>query len=208
VQWAVLNCETETGVTIMQMDEGMDTGDILLTEKITIEPDDTAGSLMTRMAALGGQALARALDLLRAGKLPPRKQDDSLATLAPPLTKEMGFIDWAKPAAAIGCLIRGLDPWPTAHTLVQGSRLRLFSPKPFDSASDCAFMEQQLASRGVAALPGTICHTGPIGFVVACGRQYLLIREVQPEGGRRMPAAAYLAGHPLAIGERLGGSGA
>lgn len=189
IQWAVLNGDTETGITIMQMDEGMDTGDILLTEELAIEPHDTAGSLAEKMAALGGTLLGEALDTLRAGKLVPRRQEEHLATLAPPLCKEQGAIDWQKPAREIGCLIRGLDPWPMAHTTLEGKWLRLFKPRV-------------IAGAGREA-PGTLCRADRDGLLVATGQDALLIAEVQMEGGRRMEVDAFLRGRPLTPGVRF-----
>jgi len=108
IQWAVINGETETGVTIMQMDEGVDTGDILLQKKIPIEPDDTAGTLSVKLAVLGGSALLEAIDLLRRDQLVPVKQDDSRSSRAPMLKKEDGLMDWNRSAQQLSCLIRGL----------------------------------------------------------------------------------------------------
>jgi len=192
IQWALLKGETETGVTIMQMDEGLDTGDLLLAAKLPIDPTDTAGSLAAKLARLGSQALVKALALLPAGKLPPTKQDDRLATLAPPLLKTDGQVDWTKSAAEISCLIRGLDPWPSAYTTLAGKRLRLFSPQ---------VIEDPGADRPA---PGTLRQADQTGLLIATGRDYLLVRDLQPEGGRRMAAGAYLLGHPLAAGQRLG----
>lgn len=189
IQWAVLNGDTETGITIMQMDEGMDTGDILLAEKLAIAPHDTAGSLAEKMAALGGTLLGQALDALRAGKLVPRRQDERLATLAPPLRKEQGVIDWQKPAREIGCLIRGLDPWPMAHTTLEGKWLRLFRPR--------------IIAGAVREAPGTLCRADRDGLLVATGQDALLIAEVQMEGGRRMEVDAFLRGRPLKPGVRF-----
>lgn len=186
VQWAVINGETETGITIMQMDEGLDTGAILLPGAIPIHPMDTAGSLAKKLAELGGRLLIEALNRLREGSLPPIKQDDSLATLAPPLTKEQGKIDWKKSAKEISCLIRGLDPWPTAYTTLDGERLRLFAP-------------QVIADAGPEE-PGTLCRADADGLLIATGRGYLLAKEVQREGGRRMGAASFLSGHAMMKG--------
>ena len=203
VQWALLNGERETGVTIMQMDEGMDTGDILLTEKISINSHDTSTTLMKKLAELGGQALIAALDLLRVGKLTPRRQDDSLASAAPPLTKTMGRIDWTKPAVEISCQIRGLDPWPATYTSAGGKRLRLFRPTVVDRETAVNFINQSATGLPEPIAPGTLCCADNRGLLVACGRDFLLIQEVQPEGGRRMATDAFLSGHPLIIGQQF-----
>jgi methionyl-tRNA formyltransferase len=186
VQRAILHGERETGITIMQMDEGMDTGDILLPGSLAISPDDTAATLAVKMAALGGELLVRALDLLRADRLPPTKQDDSLASDAPMLTKEEAPINWHHAAETISCQIRGLDPWPKAHTLLDGKWLRPFRPVV-------------LAEEATAA-PGTLVRLDPEGLVIATGAGHLLVREIQFEGKNRMPVQAFLQGHKLQPG--------
>jgi len=194
IQWAIINGETETGVTIMQMDEGLDTGDVLLVEKFPISPDDTAGSLFMKLAELGGTALKKALAQLRVNKLTPIKQDDSLATHAPLLKKEDGLVDWSRSAEQISCLIRGLDPWPTTYTTLSGKRFRLFTPQVVDLTD--------YQDKGDA--PGTVCRADHNGLVAKTGKGSLLIREVQPEGSKRMTVDAFLRGHPIKIGTRLG----
>jgi len=189
VQWAILRGESQTGITIMQMDEGMDTGDILLPRPLAISPDDTAASLATKMAHLGGQALVEALELLKAGKLPRQKQDNSLATDAPPLTKEMGIIDWTRPAQEISCLIRGLDPWPTAHSTLGNETVRFFRPAVIpETTSEPA---------------GTVLRVEKNGLSIATGEDVLLIGELQRDGGKRLPAADFLRGHPITPGRRF-----
>src|SRR4029077_3936170 len=116
IQWAIINGETETGITTMLMDEGMDTGAMLLQEAIPITPDDTTGSLSERLAELGGRLLVETIARLKAGTLVPRPQDASRATMAPLLKKEDGVIDWALPATALANRVRGLSPWPGAYT--------------------------------------------------------------------------------------------
>jgi len=190
IQWAVLNGEAETGITIMQMNEGLDTGDILLAEAMPISPDDTAGSLAMKMAGLGGRLLIAALAKLKAGELPRLKQDDRLASLAPPLSKDLSPIVWSRSAREISCQIRGLDPWPMAHTTLAGAKLRLFSP--------------QVLNESVAAAPGTVLRAEQNGLLVATGEGCLLARELQLEGGKRLPAPEFFRGRPLAPGLRLG----
>ena len=189
VQRAIIRGEAETGITIMQMDEGLDTGDILLTGKIPIDPQDTAGTLAPKLAALGGDLLVQALNRLHRNQLPPIPQDDSEATQAPPLTKEEGEIDWQRPAADLANLIRGLDPWPTAYTILEGKRLRLFSP---------LVVEGQVTDP-----PGTLCRAGADGLLIATGRAYLLVREMQLEGAKRLPAETFLRGRPLQTGMKF-----
>ena len=196
IQWALINSETETGITIMQMDEGMDTGDILLQKKLPITPEDTSGSLSVKMAELGGKALGEALDLLRADRLKPSKQNDKLASLAPLLNKKDGLVNWSQSAVQISCQIRGLDPWPTTYTTLSGKRLRLFSPEVIDK-SLCLCQDS-------ITEPGTVCTANRSGLSITTGDGCLLIKEIQAEGSRRMSVDAYLSGHSIQSGTLLG----
>ena len=189
IQWAVINGERETGVTIMQMDEGMDTGDILLPVSLPIEEDDTSGTLFVKLSELGGQALVKAIALLKEDRLQPVKQDDTLATEAPMLSKKMGQLDWSRDAAELHCLIRGLDPWPSAYGFLAGRRFRFFKP--------------QVIRKEVVEEPGTLCRADKNGILVATGDDYLLIREIQPEGKKRMSVQSCLCGMKLPVGERF-----
>ena len=189
IQWSILNGDQETGVTIMQLDEGMDTGDMLLSGELPIDDDDTTITLSEKMAELGAKLLIEALDKIKENKLPPQKQDESLATEAPPLCKHQSVIDWSKSAKEISCQIRGLDPWPLASTTYNQKWLRLFSP---------------IVVQGIVTEPpGTLCNANKNGLLFATGENYLLIREVQLEGSKRMGAAAFLCGRPLPCGIRL-----
>lgn len=194
IQWALVNGEEETGVTVMQMDEGIDTGDILLQESIAIMPQDTAGTLSAKLAELGGKTLVRALDLLRSDSIQPLQQDDARASYAPILQKEDGVVDWSQPAKRISGLIRGLDPWPATVTTLAGRRLRLFSPQVEENSSCCSTFPE----------PGTICRADRNGLLVTTGNGCLLIREVQPEGARRMEVAAFISGRLVEPGTLLG----
>jgi methionyl-tRNA formyltransferase len=171
----------------MRMDEGMDTGDILLPARITADPEETAGSLFLKLADLGSATLRQALDLLRQDRLTPVPQNHSLATLAPMLTKEHGLIDWTRPAEELHCLIRGLDPWPTAYSFLTQKRFRFFTPNIIGYAGGAA--------------PGTLLRADKEGLLVATGRGAILIREIQPEGGKRMAVDAYICGRPLEPGQ-------
>lgn len=190
IQWAILNGDKTTGITIMQMDEGLDTGAMLRVESLAIAPDDTAATLATRMAELGGNLLCQALEMLHQGKLTATPQDDAQATLAPPLTKERGLIDWTMSAEVLSCRVRGLDPWPTAFTFLNGLRLRLFAPEVIIGAS--------------LKTPGTVLRADQGGLLVATGRDQLLFREIQMEGGKRLGLDAFLRGRELAVGSVLG----
>ncbi len=189
IQWALIRGEQETGVTIMQMDEGMDTGDILLTASLPITEQDTAGTLFVKLADLGGQTLVEALTRLKGGHLRPIPQDDRLASEAPLLTKEMGHLDWQRPASELHCLIRGLDPWPSAYGFLGTSRYRFFAP--------------QVIAGSCQEAPGTIRAADKKGLLIATGKDNVLIREIQPAGRKRMSVAACLCGLPLKPGQRF-----
>ncbi len=189
IQWAIINGDSSAGVTIMQMDEGMDTGDILLPAAIDVDDDETAGTLFDKLASLGAETLVSALDRLQNNDLPPQKQDHNNATLAPPLKKEMGLIDWSKSAEELQCLIRGLDPWPSAYTYLDGKRYRLFSPRVIHKNSDVPVGTVLLADRD--------------GLLIATGNKALLIGELQPEGKKRLTVEAFLCGHQVPIGSRF-----
>ncbi len=191
IQWAVIKGETEVGVTIIQMDAGMDTGDILLKAKIQADPDETAGSLFAKLAVLGGTTLLKAIKGLKEGSVIPVPQDHDKATSAPMLKKDDGLIDWTKDAREIECLIRGLDPWPSAYCFQGETRLRLFRP--------------EVVNQAYGAQPGTVLRADGHGLVIVCGRNALRIKEIQPEGGKRMAVEAFLCGHPLTAGTLLCG---
>ncbi len=190
IQRALMAGDSETGVTIMKMDEDMDTGAMLLKATLPIGPDETAGSLFERVALLGASTLRQALDLLRRGELRAEAQDASLTTLAPPLGKEEGHLDWTLAAPRLHCRIRGLDPWPSAYSFLAGRRLRLFAP--------------ELATPPRQSPPGTILSADPRGLTVATGDGGALrLREIQPEGRKRLPVQAYLPGGLLRAGDQL-----
>jgi methionyl-tRNA formyltransferase len=189
IQWSVLNGDETTGVTIIQMNEGMDTGDILLKASIKTEPEETAGSLFDKLAVLGSETLLKAIKGLQDGTLIPVSQNHELATVAPMLKKDDGLIDWHKDAKNIECLIRGLDPWPTAYCLLNSKRVRLFRPEVLHKESD--------------AQPGTVLQADKRGIFIACGNNTLVIKEIQPEGKKRMPVESFLCGHPIAAGTLL-----
>jgi methionyl-tRNA formyltransferase len=192
IQWAIINGETETGITTMLMDEGMDTGAMLLQETIPITPDDTAGTLSPRLAELGGRLLVETIARLKSGTLVPRPQDSSQATLAPLLKKEDGAIDWALSATALANRVRGLSPWPGAYTTVAGG--------------DRWMICRALALPGpVTKPPGVIIAVTHEAIHVATGEGVFSVMELQPANSRRMVVSQYLAGHPIAVGLQLGG---
>lgn len=188
IQWAIANGETETGVTLMQMDEGLDTGDILAVETIPIGPEDTGGSLHDKLAELGAELVRKHLPPFFEGKLTPEKQDDSRATLAPILKKEDGRLDFRMPATRLDHRIRGFSPWPGAFThLSPGARdlLKVHRARPHETSTD--------------ARPGTVISTAPL-LVAAGDGSVLEILEAQPEGRRRMGAEELRAGRWLREG--------
>jgi methionyl-tRNA formyltransferase len=190
IQWAIINGDSESGVTTMRMDPGMDTGDILLTEKETILPEDTAGSLSARLAERGADLLLQTLKGIENGEIIPVPQDHSQATLAPLLEKEAGEIDWADPAIGIHNRIRGLSPWPGAYTYYNDERWRIWKTAVIDQSAEKP--------------PGTIVTVDPEGLRVATGKGTLEILELQPANRRRMTAPEFLAGHSIEPGSVLG----
>ncbi|GIW55857.1 MAG: methionyl-tRNA formyltransferase [Nitrospiraceae bacterium] len=193
IQWAIINGERETGITTMLMDEGMDTGAILLQEAVPIEPDDTAGTLSAKLAQVGGRLLLETVRRLKAGTLAPRPQDHTQATLAPLLKKEDGLIDWTRPAVEIANRIRGLAPWPGAYTFAGEDRWKIWKATAKDGQTD-------------KAVPGTIIGLAKEAILVSTGDGLLSITEIQPANSRRMTAAQFLAGHQLSPGQVLGAS--
>ncbi|MBI3931898.1 MAG: methionyl-tRNA formyltransferase [Acidobacteria bacterium] len=190
VQWAVANEETETGVSTMLIDEGLDTGPVLLQRATSIGPDETAAALEPRLARLGAELLVETLRGVEAGTLSPTPQDHARATLAPLLRKEDGQIDWRRPAPALAARVRGFHPWPGAYTRLAGQVLKV--------------LRARTAEPGPGE-PGTIVALDREGLVVACGGDTRVsLLEVQPESRRAMPAVAFAAGTRLAPGMRLG----
>ena len=185
VQWAVLNGDAETGVSIMQMDEGLDTGDVLCCERMAIDPEETSGELFDRVTAVGAKTLCRVIPEIAAGTLKPRQQDHAHATLAPMLDKTMSPMNFTRPAQQLHDQVRGLIPWPCATTQLNGAIVKVY---------------RTAVGEETAAAPGSIVEANKKGIAIACGDGKLLrILELQPQGGKRMAAAAYLAGHPIPV---------
>jgi methionyl-tRNA formyltransferase len=181
IQWAIAHGDAETGVSIMQMDEGLDTGDVLLQRALPISPEDTAETLAPRLAALGGEALCEALRLAEAGGLVPVPQDPARATLAPILTKEDGRVDWTAPAPRVAARLRGFQPWPGAWTTLEGRTVKLLAAAP-------------TAAAPPEGGPGS-ARRGAGGLAVACGGgTVLLVTRLQPEGRAAQDALAFLNG--------------
>jgi methionyl-tRNA formyltransferase len=191
IQWALIRGERETGITTMLMDEGMDTGAILLQEKVSITPDDTAVTLSAKLAEVGGRLLVETLARLEKGMVTPQPQDSSRATMAPLLKKEDGLLDWTMPAPDLANRVRGLSPWPGAYTYLGEDRWVIWKAEAVDRST-------------TAVPPGTIMDATKEGLLVATGIGALRILEFQPANSRRMSVAQYLAGHTLAPGMWLG----
>jgi methionyl-tRNA formyltransferase len=192
IQWAILNGDAETGVTIMKMDTGLDTGDILTQAKTPIRPEDTSETLQDRLAALGAKLLVHTIPDYIAGKLSPRPQPSEGASYAPKIKKLDGHLDWAQPARAIRNRVRGLLPWPGAFIYLPGQpRPRLLK-----------IWQAEAVER--SGRPGEVLQADKTGILVGCGRDALRILVLQREGGRRLTAQEFLAGHPLLPGEKLG----
>lgn len=185
INWAILNGETETGVTIMHMAHDMDAGDIILQRATPIGPDEDAAALYDRLADMGGELLVEAAAQIEAGAASRTPQDHSRATQAPMLSKALSPVDWTRPAQAVHNQIRGLYPWPSATTdVITGDTMKLHR--------SC------LPGKTVSAYPGVIVSADKQGIDIACGDgKVLRILELQAPGGKRMSAAAYLAGHPI-----------
>ncbi|MFO0774897.1 MAG: methionyl-tRNA formyltransferase [Nitrospiraceae bacterium] len=195
IQWAVINGEQETGITTMLMDEGMDTGAMLLREATAIRPDDTSGTLAERLSQIGARLLIETLRRLKAGQLQPIPQDNARATLAPIIKKEHGVIDWSLSAAAIVNRIRGFTPWPGSSTYLGDERWTIWR----------AMVVPPDASLTAESEPGTFLRGGKDGILVRAGDGVVAVMELQVPGSRRMSAGDFLAGHRLQPGARLGG---
>jgi methionyl-tRNA formyltransferase len=189
IQWAVINEEQETGIAIMQMDEGMDTGEVLLTCKQTIYPDDTAGTLHDRLALAGAELLIETLEALCAGNISPSPQDHQLATYAPLLKKKTGRIDWHQPATTIDCFIRGMTPWPGAFTFHQDNRLKILKAAPLQA--------------NMADSPGVVVKGFADELRIATTQGFIRIEEIQGASGKRLPVADFLRGYKLKPGDRF-----
>lgn len=188
IQYSVINGDTETGVTIMQTEAGIDTGDILSVEKTPIDPDETAGELFERLSELGAKLIVETLDKIEAGKITPVKQDETKATHVKMLTRETGKIDWTKSAKDIKNLVRGTNPWPAAHTFLNGKTLKIFVVDALDGDFDGQIGEVLRADKKL---------------VVKCGKGAVEILEIQSEGGKRMSATAFDAGRKILKGDIL-----
>ncbi len=179
IQWSVINGDSETGITTMLMNEGLDTGDILLVEKTPISIDDTASSVFDRLSKVGAQLTLKTLELIEKGEITPIAQEESLSTYAPMLDKSISEIDWTKDALSVHNLVRGLYDWPIAHTFYHGKKLKIF----------------KTAVSKLSGTPGEVVCVSPL--TVACGSGAVEVLELQLEGKKRMDYKSFLMGHHI-----------
>ena len=186
IQWAILEGEKETGVTIMQMNEGLDTGDMLTKVIVPIEENDTGESLFDKLAQAGAKLLVETIPQMEAGTLKPEPQDDSLSTYAKMIKKEMGLIDWKKEAVVLERLVRGMNSWPSAYTHFNGKTLKIW--------------EAGVENAETTAEPGTVVEVTKNNIKVQTGQDLLVLKQIQLEGKKRMDVAAFLLGYKVEEG--------
>ena len=189
IHWAIANGETRTGITTMKLDAGMDTGDMLLQREISIEAEDTCSSIHDRLAEIGAEMMLKTLEDLEKGAAKAIPQDPTLATYAPMLKKSDGLLDWSQSAVSIHNRIRAFNPWPGTYTHLQGQMLRIWKSQPADVSSELP--------------PGTLLHDSSGAAMVACGKGFLQLAEVQMENRRRTTATDFLHGIRLGRTETL-----
>ena len=187
IHWSIINGEKETGVTTMLMDAGLDTGDMLLKDKVAITEEMTTEELHDQLMAMGGKLLAETIDGLANGTITPEKQDDSISNYAGMLNKETGHVDWSKSAVEIHNLIRGLNSWPVAWSMKDGKIYKFWRTKVENRNSDKA--------------PGTVVELRKNSFCLATGEGLLEVLEIQPPSKKRMSAGDLLRGHGVAVGD-------
>lgn len=191
IQWSIINGEKVTGVTIMYMDKGMDTGDMLLKREMIIEATDTYETLHNKMKMVGPETLKEALPLIEAGGEGREPQNHELATYAPPIQKTLGEIDWTKSAQVIDCLIRGVNPWPAAYTFYEGQLFKVWEARPIDEAN-------------TVHEPGYILNVDKEGIRVQTGDGIILIGEIQAPNKKRMAVSEYIKGNTIEASSLLG----
>ena len=196
IQWAVINGDEKSGVTIMHMAEEMDTGDMILTKEVVLDKEETAGTLHDKLAVIGGPLLLEAMDLLATGRAPRTRQNHEEATYVKMLDKSMGNIDFKQPAVVLERLIRGLNPWPSAFTKLDGKMLKIWKA---DVLSD-----EELPKEKKQEQPGTIVSVEKDGFGILTGDGILFVKELQLEGKRKMLTEEFLRGFQIEEGTILG----
>jgi methionyl-tRNA formyltransferase len=193
INWAIINGDKESGVTTMKMDQGLDTGDILLMKKVTIENDDTALHLHDKLSEAGGALALKTVDQLEKGSLKFIPQNDAESTYASKLKKADGCLHWDQEAEAIRNRVRGLEPWPGAFGFLKGKRLRFCKVETGPGAKD--------------DVPGVVMRVSDYGIEIGTLKDRIIVTEIQPEGKKRMAVKSYLQGHPVEPGERFDVSG-
>ena len=192
IQHVIIEGEEKTGITVMQMDAGIDTGDMLYKKEIPIEAEENYETLHDKLTVLGGEAIVEAIELLEQGKLVPEKQEDSDSCYAPKIAKEMGRIEFSRSAAEIDRLIRGMTPWPSAYTGYQGKQLKIWKAVPLETYDN----------KGRSG--GEILEVSKNSVIVAAGKGAVEILELQLEGKKRMTTHDFLLGVKMLPGEMLG----
>jgi methionyl-tRNA formyltransferase len=196
IQWAIANADTETGVTLMRIDAGLDTGDIVAQRRTPIRPEDDSATLHDRLAQLGAELLAQTIPDYVAGKIQPKAQPAEGASYAAKIKKEDGRIDWNQPARTIWNRLRAFTPWPGVFTFLRNAELgTATTTKP----RLLKIWKAEVVEKSGAA--GIVLSADKTGIVVGCGQNALRILELQREGGRRLTTAEFLAGHPMKVGE-------
>lgn len=198
IQWAVINGDPASGVTTMQMGVGLDDGDMLLKEEVPLAADETGGSLFDKLAETGGSLCVKTLEGLERGEITPVPQNEEEATHVGMIRKSMGEMDFSRPAAELERLVRGLNPWPSAFTHIDSKTLKIWRAEvkkslPDEAADSADCMREH-------PVPGMVCLTDEAGIWVLTGDGFLILREVQLEGKKRMSAADFLRGHDLPVG--------
>jgi methionyl-tRNA formyltransferase len=202
IERCIIDGETVTGVTTMYMEKGLDTGDIIEASEIQIADDDTGESLRIKLSEIGARLILSTLDKLEKGTATRTKQDASRSNYARMLDKEMGRIDFSQTAAAIERLIRGLIPWPCAYTDISGKNTKIYKAQIMAVDEDLK-SELSLNTPELQFVPGEIIKVTKKSFTVMCGKDAITIKELQPEGKKPMPAAAFLNGNKLKAGTKL-----
>lgn len=192
INWCIINGEKETGVTIQQMNEGIDTGDILAAKSMAIAPDETAESLFDKLSRLGAELIVETLPKLERGEITPVPQDETLASHTKMMSKSLGRIDWNNDAVSVERLVRGLNSWPSAYTFWNKKSLKLWRCEVIDAESENA------------ALAGKVTAVSKDSFDVACAKGALRVWELQLEGKKRMDAKTFLLGNQVNVGDLLG----
>ena len=201
IQWSILNGDEVTGVTIMRMDVGLDTGDMITKTEVKIAPEDTGGSLFDRLAEAGARLCVETIPSIVDGTAVYTPQDESAATKVGMISKKDGLIDFSRPAKAIECQVRGLNPWPSAYTSLAGKTLKIWAA---EVCEDAGAIDGALTSDGAPVSPGTVVFMKKDCFGVQTAEGILVCREVQLEGKKRMSAGDFLRGNAVEVGTQLG----